>query len=380
MLNELVKPLYGLYHDHPMVFWCIVGLFLPLPLMVICWIKGWMLLIHSKGLAWIKKHPLILLFTGYTILLSWYNHSLIGSLLALGIGVFSLWIIPLIDDIHHDIHGKTILIDSIAILSLIPALYSILQVPVIERAIFIWLDHTFSIGFNLDYTPLDRYMGTFFHPNYYAYICVLVILALMVRCLFMETSKKQYGLTIVFILINLVMLYQTGSRTGLLMGLVAISILLIIKWPWMWIPLGLIILIFLVQPSLILDIIPRMDNVFYAINDRYQLWSEGFHNFLTHPWFGQGYFTLANRWYLFGSNYNVHAHSLIIECFEAFGIMGTSFLVITITRYLYGRIKQNKTFPILMGITILFVLLSGLIDVSILLPQTYILTILLLLL
>ena len=379
MYSRIRSSIQWYYHTLPNAFFLILGLFSPLPLLVILWCIGLYRLVKTNQYQWIINHPMILGFTIYALILALINHSLMGMVLSLGMGLFLLWTIRIINEIHQVNDGLNHTLSLIGYFSLIPAIYSLLGIPKIERMIYQWLCQSFNVGFNLDLTPLDRMMGTFFHPNYYACICVLVILALLVRLIVLTIPTPEKIITMALILINLFMLYQTGSRTGLIIGIITMGSLIIMHHPKVLILVIPLLLILMVQPSLIMDIIPRMHNVFYAINDRYQLWSEGIHNFLSHPWFGQGFYTLANQWYLYGSNYNVHAHSLIIELLECFGLFGIGFIMIALVKPFIHRIKHPNQSITLMLIILIYTLFSGLIDVTILFPQTFVLTTLLLL-
>lgn len=378
MVKRIITSILWYYHTLPSAFYLLLGLFSPLPIMIILWCIGLYQLVKTNRFTWITKHPFIVGFTIYALILALINHSLMGMVMSLGMGFFILWSNQVIDDIHQVKDGLNHTLKWIGIFSLIPCIYSLLGLPAIERSIYQWLSLNMGIGFNLDPTPLNRMMGTYYHPNYYACICVLVILAILYRMMVLTITKHDRITSFILILINVFMLYQTGSRTGLIIGLLTMALFVMMHHPKVLLLILPILLLFMVQPSILMDLLPRMDNILYALNDRYQLWSEGIHNFRNHPWFGQGLYTLASQWYHYGSNYNVHAHALIIELLECFGLFGVGFLLIALGKPFFKRLVQPNHTVTLMLITLIYTLFSGLIDVSIFLPQTFVLTALLL--
>lgn len=378
MVKRIITSILWYYHTLPSAFYLLLGLFSPLPIMIILWCIGLYQLVKTNRWRWITKHPFIVGFTIYALILALINHSIMGMVMSLGMGFFILWSNQVIDDIHQVKDGFNHTLKWIGIFSLIPCIYSLLGLPAFERSIYQWLSLNMGIGFNLDPTPLNRMMGTYYHPNYYACICVLVILAILFRMMVLTISKHDRITSFILVLINVFMLYQTGSRTGLIIGLLTMALFVIMHHPKVLLLILPILLLCMVQPSILMDLLPRMDNILYALNDRYQLWSEGIHNFRNHPWFGQGLYTLASQWYHYGSNYNVHAHALIIELLECFGLFGVGFLLIALGKPFFKRLVQPNHTVTLMLITLIYTLFSGLIDVSIFLPQTFVLTALLL--
>ena len=129
--------------------------------------------------------------------------------------------------------------------------------------------------------------------------------------------------------------------------------------------------IVMVKPSLI----PRIDSIAYAFQDRFNLWAVGLQIFMSHPLIGRGSMAFMNFYYLYSDYAQMHAHSLYINSLADFGLIGTG-MILWMLKPLFGNIKTlyrdrdlRLEFALISGL-IVAVLVHGLMDVAIFWIQT----------
>ena len=233
-----------------------------------------------------------------------------------------------------------------------------------------WLGLTWSYG--------ARYSSVFYNPNYYAFFIAIVILFCIYNIIKSEnkTSKILYA---VLIPINLVALYLTECRTTIIVVILTCPIMLGFckKKRWLYIYLGLLAAFMLTGLFFgdTLTWLPRMDSIFEDLEKRLSIWKGAIDSIKDAPIFGRGYNSYVRINDLYGSYNADHAHNLVLEMLLNFGIVGSlvlfTYFFINVNKiiHLHRQNKCHMRYALTISV-IVSVILHGLLDITMLWPQT----------
>ena len=189
-----------------------------------------------------------------------------------------------------------------------------------------------------------RYNSIFTNPNYYAFYISLVVLFCIYNIVKSEDTPLR-GVYAALIPLNLIALELTECRTTFMVLLIVCPVMLWFCGKKKWLSV-------------------------YAIG-----------SIMDAPWFGRGYNTYARIHDLYGS-YSIakHSHNLLLELLMDFGFVGTAVLLgyfaINVGKIirLHRSHKCHQRYALTVSV-IVCVLLHGLLDISMLWPQTGLLVI-----
>lgn len=223
-----------------------------------------------------------------------------------------------------------------------------------------------------------RYSSVFENPNYYAFFISMVILFCIYNILKPEhiMPKWVYALLIP---LNLVALYLTECRTTIAVLVIVCPIMLGFlknkKWLIIYVSAAAVALLCMLLFGGKLLFIPRIDNFFQDISLRIGIWKGAIKSILDAPLFGRGYNTYVRINNLYGSFDAAHSHNLLLELLMDFGIAGTliisGYFAINIGKII--RLHKKNICHMRYALTIsviVSVLLHGLLDITMLWPQT----------
>lgn len=176
--------------------------------------------------------------------------------------------------------------------------------------------------------------NTLWQPNNtaaFVNVMIIISLALIIR-------SRQIILAGICLGASLAVLWFTGSRGGMIAGMVGISIILLMSWyggpgfkyPWLVAAVDLIGSVLFVYTGSI----PRSANVVVAAGaamaHRADVWLMSLNLFFDNPWLGAGPNTFAHL--MPGLNQWIHPHNLIIQILIERGIIGilTAAILLTI--------------------------------------------------
>lgn len=223
-----------------------------------------------------------------------------------------------------------------------------------------------------------RYSSVFFNPNYYAFYISLVILFCLYNILKSETRAMRIAYALL-IPMNLLALELTECRTTYVVLLIVCPILLAKCGKKKWLTTYFSVLALCVLAVLFLggtvSFIPRMDSFTTDFGKRLSIWSGALESIMDAPLFGRGYNTYMRIHGLYGSYDARHSHNLLLELLMDFGIAGTlillGYFVINVSKIIRLH-RQNKCHQrYALTITVIAcVLLHGLMDITMLWPQT----------
>lgn len=223
-----------------------------------------------------------------------------------------------------------------------------------------------------------RYSSVFYNPNYYAFYISMVILFCIYNIIKTETggAKLAYFLLIP---LNLVALYLTECRTTFVVLLAVCPIMLAFCKNKRWLISYLISLFMFFGMALLFmdefDLLPRMKYIGEDIIKRIDIWKGAANSIMDAPLFGRGYNTYARIHDLYDAYAANHSHNLLLELIMNFGIVGTLVLLgyfgINVNKIIKLH-RQNKChYRYALTVTVIAcVILHGILDITMLWPQT----------
>ena len=246
-------------------------------------------------------------------------------------------------------------------------------------AILIYMHYALTHGYGLlyifKYNNLQtRAEATFFNANYYGLYCLVVVVMLLYLIMKVKVRKMRI-LYYLLLLINIIAIILTASRWMWPSVLFVVGVFfLMLNLSWIKYIGGLLLLVIGVlfaKPNLL----PRVESLAYAFEDRWSLWSTGWSLFMWRPWFGTGPMTYMSYYYLFSDNGNMHAHNILVDILANYGVVGALLLCLVIYKGVkpYFSLIHNHqcrleiVFLIAVALAILF---HGIMDVAVFWVQT----------
>lgn len=224
----------------------------------------------------------------------------------------------------------------------------------------------------------QRYSSVFSNPNYYAFYISLVVLF----CIYNISKSRRWQSKLLYLLLipmNLIALYLTECRTTFVVLLLVCPVLLAFFQHKRWLILYLALLAvgcaLLIAFRGHIPLLPRMDKIGEDFVKRLDIWEGALRSIQDAPLFGRGYNSYVRIHQLYGSFTADHSHNLILELFMDFGIVGAmvlfAYFFINIRKIIrLHRQNQCHTRYALTIAVLVCVFLHGLLDITMLWPQT----------
>lgn len=240
----------------------------------------------------------------------------------------------------------------------------VLSLSCVILAIYQYVNISHSLGYSvwqlhIENSPLHRVTANFLNSNYYAMIIEFVV---MIACYKLINCKNKYQTIfyIICIACNIFALYLTGCRTAWFSFVLAVPALFWLnknkKMFWFSMCfIGLCLLSLLFFPEIL-----RSDPD-STLSVREDIWKTAFAIIKTHPLLGQGPLTYMHAYAGFLGPYTQHAHSIYIDPFLNFGLLGTILILIYVIRTCRDVIKlyTHKINQPLAGLIVAFCLCVG---------------------
>ena len=226
--------------------------------------------------------------------------------------------------------------------------------------------------------PEWRADSTFFNPNYYAYLIGFFCLFALYKAVTGKQKRDFYFLTFI---INVFALYLCDTRSTIvvLAGGILVVLLSLRRYKYF----GFASLICVAGVSLVTkypQIIPRYEDLGFALMKRLRIVEAGFYAFLDKPIFGRGIYSYMSIFGEYDGAQSMHLHNLYLDTLLNFGIVGTIIIAIYLAfcfKKVYNYYLEGKTmrpFILLVGI-LSEILIHGFTDIPFLGIETSILTI-----
>ena len=259
-------------------------------------------------------------------------------------------------------------------LSLLAAFYGFLEYIAILNKIDI---HTFElIIFN---GPKQRINSFYYNANYYAMMIEFFVAIAFYKIITLGNIKRSYKkffYYIIIIFVNLFMLVLTACRTAWMAIPACILVMLIVSKHYKTcLSIGLCVcfigMYFIINPSAF----PRVDNIISYFLRRKWIWQTAIACIKDHPLFGEGSLTYFHVYEIYGGHATQHAHSVYLDPFLSYGIVGVLVVLPYIISHIKGIIHKIKTntnlnlMALIVGMVIV-VLVHGTMDYTVFFVQT----------
>lgn len=279
-------------------------------------------------------YPGIWIFIAYSFLVSVIFQNLFGMMISIG------FIFVVIFFNYYQQAIRPYFIEELLNITLIASFFVFIFALLEHFNLVLEWDYTF-LSETMGKTHADRVEGTFFNPNYYALMLEFFIMIGLYKIVRSKTKTKQ--ITYGFITIcNIIAIYYTGNRTSYAVLIVALFIFIYIIG-YKKIAIATVVILGLIGIiAAISGLMPRMDNLLWAFEDRFYIWETSWKAFKDNMWFGQGPNTYAMIYAEYGGKYTMHAHNIVLDTLLNYGIIGTTLLSIPLGRYLLTLNKMRK--------------------------------------
>ena len=371
-LLTIIEKIKRFSNQELALYLLIISSFLPFYLFLTLFVLYMILLGVTGKLTQVMKdlikHPILLLFIGYSFVVSTVFGNYLGSAISILFLMYAIFFSyyqkRLTPDFFH------IVLQTVLLLSIFAAGFAFLEhYEIVHKFNYTFLSPKMQVWHQ------NRAEVTFFNPNYYGIICCFCI---MIAFYLLSITKSWFWKFIgaVAIGINLFGLSFTQNRTAFPAIICGAIIYLFTtirnsKAFWLSIAAFAIGLMFLFSS----DIGVRMGSFGSSMEERISIWNAGMVLFKQNPWFGEGPLTYLHSFARIGARYHEHAHSLYIDTLSSYGIIGTVLLLastITPIRAIMEMSRDPKKRPIV-GLFISFVVVMfvhGIFDVAILWAQS----------
>lgn len=317
--------------------------------------------INFQSINWHIPKP-ILIFLGITFLVSLFNQNYLGLISVIAALLISLIFLNMKE--HIDKSTFEFALDLIIAMSLFWGLVGIYEeIGILNR---LGVD-----GFTLHIFAKreNRINSVFANANYYA-MTLEFLIPIIVYKFFNNPSLKIriYYLFVAFY--NLVLLYYTGCRAGVIALLFGLLAFFLINKNYKLLIGGLSCLavgavVLFLKPSLV----PRINFLGRNIGMRMDIWKTAIKGIKANPLFGQGPFSYLLSWQKYHGYNTHHGHSIYLDFLMNYGFAGLLIMLPTVyfaLNKVFYQAKNNRSYFALIISLIVIVLIHGLVDVTIL--------------
>ena len=314
------------------------------------------------------KSTAVFLFCAMTAVVSIVYQNYLGAICALGIFVVFLFILFYRSKVTSRLFE--LIIDASCIISLFCFAWAVMEYYSIVQT----LDYDF-FTFDIADDPIYRVNSTFFNANYYAMMVEFLVLMCVYKMMNAKTLRR-----IVFYVItiscNLMGLYLSGCRTAWVPFMITIPLMFLLNNHKKFFAATVAVFVIggialLIEPELF----PRADNFDAYYLTREDIWFTAIQGIKDHPLFGQGPLTYFHMYAAYGGPQTQHAHSVYLDPFLSFGIVGVWLLGTYFYQngkeiwHLYSQKLNLRLFSLILAF-ILTVLIHGILDYTIFWVQT----------
>lgn len=355
-----------------MIMGVVCSIFLPyvFSLAVILGVIGY--LIWKRKLSDIvRQYPksnYVLIFCVLTGITSLVFENYLGAVCSLGILVVFLFILFYRTKVTARLFE--LIVDACCIISLFCFVWALMEYYSIVQT----LDYNF-FNFVVVDEPEYRVNSTFFNANYYAMMIEFLILMCVYKMMNAKTLRR-----ILFYLItigcNLLALYLSGCRTAWVPFLITIPLMFLFNNHKKFFA-GTMGVFAICGVALLIDpeLFPRTDNFVSYFMTRVDIWKAAIAGIIDHPLLGQGPLTYFHTYECYGGPSTQHAHSVYLDPFLSFGIVGVFLLGVYFYQngkeiwHLFSQRLNIRLFSLIIAF-ILTVLIHGILDYTIFWVQT----------
>ena len=320
------EKLKGLSSKELILLGIILSIFLPFYLFVVVFCLYIISLIFTGDMKSILQkmgeHPMLLLFLGYSTVISIFEQNWMGLVASVGMFLFTVFFLHYQSILSHKFFR--FILELVLLGSVLSAAFASLEhFQIVKKFNYAFLSP------NMQVWHQNRAEVTFFNPNYYGIICCFCIMI----AFYLFTTTKLTWLRIFCVVAgfaNLFGLNFTQNRTAfpaIIAGAIIYLFTTIKNWRAFWLSIG----VFAIGLSFLFssDLGVRMGTLDSSMEERISIWDAGMALFKQNPFWGEGPLTYMHSYPRIRAPYHEHAHSLYIDTILSYGIVGTILLVLS---------------------------------------------------
>ncbi|WP_267240679.1 O-antigen ligase family protein [Streptococcus sp. Marseille-Q6488] len=321
-----IEKLKGLSSKELILLGIILSIFLPFYLFVVVFCLYIISLIFTGDMKSILQkmgeHPMLLLFLGYSTVISILAQNWMGLVASVGMFLFTIFFLYYQSILSHKFFR--LILQLVLFGSVLSAVFASLEhFQIVKKFNYAFLSP------NMQVWHQNRAEVTFFNPNYYGIICCFCIMI----AFYLFTTTKLNWLKVFCVIagfVNLFGLNFTQNRTAfpaIIAGAIIYLFTTIKNWKAFWLSIG----VFAIGLSFLFssDLGVRMGTLDSSMEERISIWDAGMALFKQNPFWGEGPLTYMHSYPRIHAPYHEHAHSLYIDTILSYGIVGTILLVLS---------------------------------------------------
>lgn len=321
-----IEKLIGLSSKELILLGIILSIFLPFYLFVVVFCLYIISLIFTGDMKSILQkmgeHPMLLLFLGYSTVISILAQNWMGLVASVGMFLFAILFLHYQSILSHKFFR--LILQLVLFGSVLSAAFASLEhFQIVKKFNYAFLSP------NMQVWHQNRAEVTFFNPNYYGIICCFCIMI----AFYLFTTTKLNWLKVFCVIagfVNLFGLNFTQNRTAfpaIIAGAIIYLFTTIKNWKAFWLSIG----VFAIGLSFLFssDLGVRMGTLDSSMEERISIWDAGMALFKQNPFWGEGPLTYMHSYPRIYAPYHEHAHSLYIDTILSYGIVGTILLVLS---------------------------------------------------
>lgn len=321
-----IEKLKGLSSKELILLGIILSIFLPFYLFVVVFCLYIISLIFTGDMKSILQkmgeHPMLLLFLGYSTVISILAQNWMGLVASVGMFLFTIFFLHYQSILSHKFFR--LILQFVLFGSVLSAAFASLEhFQIVKKFNYAFLSP------NMQVWHQNRAEVTFFNPNYYGIICCFCIMI----AFYLFTTTKLNWLKVFCVIagfVNLFGLNFTQNRTAfpaIIAGAIIYLFTTIKNWKAFWLSIG----VFAIGLSFLFssDLGVRMGTLDSSMEERISIWDAGMALFKQNPFWGEGPLTYMHSYPRIHAPYHEHAHSLYIDTILSYGIVGTILLVLS---------------------------------------------------
>ncbi|CGE83280.1 O-Antigen Polymerase family [Streptococcus pneumoniae] len=321
-----IEKLKGLSSKELILLGIILSIFLPFYLFVVVLCLYIISLIFTGDMKSILQkmgeHPMLLLFLGYSTVISILAQNWMGLVSSVGMFLFTIFFLHYQSILSHKFFR--LILQFVLFGSVLSAAFASLEhFQIVKKFNYAFLSP------NMQVWHQNRAEVTFFNPNYYGIICCFCIMI----AFYLFTTTKLNWLKVFCVIagfVNLFGLNFTQNRTAfpaIIAGAIIYLFTTIKNWKAFWLSIG----VFAIGLSFLFssDLGVRMGTLDSSMEERISIWDAGMALFKQNPFWGEGPLTYMHSYPRIHAPYHEHAHSLYIDTILSYGIVGTILLVLS---------------------------------------------------
>lgn len=321
-----IEKLKGLSSKELILLGIILSIFLPFYLFVVVFCLYIISLIFTGDMKSILQkmgeHSMLLLFLGYSTVISILAQNWMGLVASVGMFLFTIFFLHYQSILSHKFFR--LILQFVLFGSVLSAAFASLEhFQIVKKFNYAFLSP------NMQVWHQNRAEVTFFNPNYYGIICCFCIMI----AFYLFTTTKLNWLKVFCVIagfVNLFGLNFTQNRTAfpaIIAGAIIYLFTTIKNWKAFWLSIG----VFAIGLSFLFssDLGVRMGTLDSSMEERISIWDAGKALFKQNPFWGEGPLTYMHSYPRIHAPYHEHAHSLYIDTILSYGIVGTILLVLS---------------------------------------------------